>query len=112
GFPAVLVNTFCVPNIAGGLATGCQVLEGNRFGRLSRPKGTAFVGQERTTRLLVMVMESGGGVVTVTWNIRVVEFCPPLAVPPSSWTVTVTVALPMVSGAGLSIKLPKTLGLE
>src|SRR5438876_5032579 len=98
--------------MAGGLATGCQVLEGNKLGRFSNPKGTALVGQERTTRLLVMLMESGGGVVTVTWNIRVIEFCPPLAVPPSSWTVTVTVALPIVSGAGLSIKLPNTLGLE
>ena len=49
--------------------------------------------------------------VNVTVNVRVNEFTPPLAVPPSSTTTTVINADPLALAIGVKVKLPVALGL-
>src|SRR4051812_48175315 len=49
--------------------------------------------------------------VTVTRKVMTVVSTPPLTVPPLSWTVTVIVAEPLVSGVGVNVRVPVPLGL-
>ena len=49
--------------------------------------------------------------VTVTWKLTRTLSTPPFAVPPSSRTVTVTVATPLASPAGVNVSVPVADGL-
>ena len=58
-----------------------------------------------------LIPKSDSGL-TVTVNCRVIVSCPPLAVPPLSWLVTVMIAVPLALLTGVKVRLPEESGLE
>ena len=62
--------------------------------------------------LTAIVARVGASAIAVTVMVKVcaaVVATPPLAVPPSSWAVTVTVALPLAFAAGVKVSVPLAL---
>ena len=62
----------------------------------------------------VVIGSSVGGTLsgmTVTVNVRKAMFWPPLAVPPSSVTVTVITAVPLAVGSAMKLSVPVVFGL-
>src|ERR1051326_8994905 len=90
-----------------------QLLKGEKSGRVCRVKPVAEVGQETITFVPAAATDNSAVelTVTITEKIRVVVFWPPLAVPPSSCTVTVIMAVPVRPAPELNFKLPLLLGL-
>src|SRR5437667_12653930 len=80
--------------------------------RVSRWKPTALVGQESTTVSTERTIWSTGPEDRVTLKLRTRVSWPPLAVPASSWRVTVMLAVPVAPGAGVKVRSPVVLGAE
>ena len=102
------------PTLTGVSATGVQNPE-LRVSRLCKRKPDKLAGQETTTLPpAAAAIDSRGGdelELTVTVNVRLTLFWPPLSVPPSSKTVTVITAVPEEAGVGARVNLPMLLGL-
>src|SRR5262249_38016274 len=61
------------------------------------------------------ILEMTGGSLTAltrTVKVRLTVFCPPLAVPPLSWTVTVMMAAPLALATGVNVRAPVEFGLK